>query len=51
MIKLPKKSFFGVSNEVVFYLDFLIETLDEKGIDQNWFKHIRELNKGWQKKF
>jgi UDPglucose 6-dehydrogenase len=32
-------------------LDFLIETLDEKGIDQNWFKHIRELNKGWQKKF
>jgi len=32
-------------------LDFLIDTLDEKGIDQNWFKHIRELNKGWQKKF
>ena len=32
-------------------LDFLIETLDEKGIDQNWFKHIRELNKRWQKKF
>ena len=32
-------------------LDFLIETLDQKGIDQNWFKHIRELNKGWQKKF
>jgi len=26
VIKLPKKSFFGVSNEVVFYLDFLIET-------------------------
>lgn len=32
-------------------LDFLIETLDEKGIDQNWFKHIRELNKGWKEKF
>jgi len=32
-------------------LDFLIETLDERGIDQNWFKHIRELNKRWQKKF
>ena len=32
-------------------LDFLIDTLDEKGIDQNWFKHIRELNKRWKKKF
>ena len=32
-------------------LDFLIETLDEKGIDQNWFKHIRELNNGWKEKF
>jgi UDPglucose 6-dehydrogenase len=32
-------------------LDFLINTLDEKGIDQNWFKHIRELNKCWTKKF
>jgi UDPglucose 6-dehydrogenase len=32
-------------------LDFLISTLDEKGIDQNWFKHIRELNKGWKEKF
>jgi len=32
-------------------LDFLIDTLDQRGIDQNWFKHIRELNKGWQKKF
>lgn len=32
-------------------LDFLIETLDQKGIDQNWFKHIRELNKRWQQKF
>ena len=32
-------------------LDFLIETLDQHNIDQNWFKHIRELNKGWKKKF
>ena len=32
-------------------LDFLIETLDAHGIDQNWFKHIRELNKGWQETF
>ena len=32
-------------------LDFLINTLDEKRINQNWFKHIRELNKGWQEKF
>ena len=32
-------------------LDFLIETLDQKGINQNWFKHIRELNKGWKEKF
>lgn len=29
-------------------LDFLIETLDQHNIDQNWFKHIRELNKGWK---
>ena len=32
-------------------LDFLIDTLDKHNIDQNWFKHIRELNKKWQKKF
>lgn len=32
-------------------LDFLIDTLDTHGIDQNWFKHIRELNKGWKEKF
>ena len=32
-------------------LDFLIKTLDTHGIDQNWFTHIRELNKGWQEKF
>lgn len=31
-------------------LDFLIKTLDTHGIDQNWFKHIRELNKEWTKK-
>ena len=32
-------------------LDFLIETLDQHNIDQNWFKHIRELNNGWKEKF
>jgi UDPglucose 6-dehydrogenase len=32
-------------------LDFLIDTLDEYNIDQNWFKHIRELNKRWKEKF
>lgn len=32
-------------------LDFLIDTLDMHGINQNWFKHIRELNKGWKEKF
>lgn len=32
-------------------LDFLINTLDEYKIDQNWFKHIRKLNKEWVKKF
>lgn len=32
-------------------LDFLIDTLDKHNIDQNWFKHIRELNKGWKAKF
>jgi UDPglucose 6-dehydrogenase len=30
-------------------LDFLIDTLDKHGINQNWFKHIKELNNGWQK--
>jgi UDPglucose 6-dehydrogenase len=30
-------------------LDFLIDTLDAKGINQNWFKHIRELNNEWIK--
>ena len=28
-------------------LDFLIDTLDEYDINQNWFKHIRDLNKEW----
>jgi UDPglucose 6-dehydrogenase len=32
-------------------LDYLIDTLDQFNIDQNWFKHIRELNKGWKEKF
>lgn len=32
-------------------LDFLIDTLDKHNIDQNWFKHIRELNNGWKEKF
>jgi UDPglucose 6-dehydrogenase len=32
-------------------LDFLIDTLDTHNIDQNWFKHIRELNKRWKEKF
>lgn len=32
-------------------LDFLISTLDAHNIDQNWFKHIRELNKEWKEKF
>lgn len=32
-------------------LDFIIDTLDKNEINQNWFKHIRELNNGWQKKF
>ena len=30
-------------------LDFLIETLDKNEIDQNWFKHIRDLNRKWKK--
>jgi len=32
-------------------LDFLIDSLDSLQIDQNWFKHIRNLNKGWKDKF
>ena len=32
-------------------LDFLINTLDKHSINQNWFKHIRKLNKQWKKKF
>lgn len=32
-------------------LNFFIEVLDKHNINQNWFKHIRELNKEWQKKF
>jgi UDPglucose 6-dehydrogenase len=32
-------------------LDFLINTLEKHKINQNWFKHIRELNKEWQEKF
>lgn len=32
-------------------LDFLIDSLDAADIDQNWFKHIRELNKRWKDKF
>lgn len=32
-------------------LDFLINSLDHHKINQNWFKHIRELNKEWQEKF
>ena len=31
-------------------LDFLIETLEKHDIKQEWFKHIRELNKSWTKK-
>ena len=32
-------------------LNFLIDSLDKHSINQNWFKHIRELNKEWTKKF
>jgi UDPglucose 6-dehydrogenase len=31
-------------------LNFLIDTLDKHNIKQDWFKHIRELNKEWIKK-
>ena len=32
-------------------LDFIIDTLDAHNIDQNWFKHIRKLNKQWKQKY
>jgi UDPglucose 6-dehydrogenase len=32
-------------------LDFVIEILDQKNLDSQWFKNIRDLNKKWQKKF
>ena len=32
-------------------LDFIIATLEAHNIDQNWFKHIRELNKQWKQKY
>ena len=32
-------------------LDFLIDTLEEKSLDSEWFKNIRNLNKKWQEKF
>ena len=32
-------------------LNFIIDSLDNHAIDNNWFKNIRELNKEWQKKF
>ena len=32
-------------------LDFIIDSLEEYSIDQNWFKHIRELNERWKKEF
>ena len=31
--------------------DFMIDTLDSKDLDSKWFKHIRDLNTKWQKKF
>jgi UDPglucose 6-dehydrogenase len=31
-------------------LDFIIATLDTHNINQNWFKHIRDLNKEWTQK-
>lgn len=31
-------------------LDFIITTLDKHNINQNWFKHIRDLNKQWKQK-
>ncbi len=32
-------------------LDFMIDTLEQKQLNNNWLKNIRELNKEWQKKF
>lgn len=32
-------------------LNFTIEILDQKGLDSQWFKNIRDLNTKWQKKF
>lgn len=32
-------------------LNFLIDTLEKLDINQNWFKHIRELNQGWNEQF
>ncbi len=32
-------------------LDFLIDSIDKEQLDSQWFKHIRDLNKEWQKKF
>jgi UDPglucose 6-dehydrogenase len=32
-------------------LDFIIASLEAHNIDQNWFKHIRELNKQWKQKY
>jgi len=31
-------------------LDFFIETLDQHGLDSNWFKYIKLLNKTWKEK-
>ncbi len=31
-------------------LDFLINTLDDLNLEHDWFKTIRELNKGWSNK-
>lgn len=32
-------------------LDFMIDCLENNGIDNTWLQNIRELNKEWQKKF
>lgn len=32
-------------------LNFIIDTLEKENINQDWFKHVRELNKSWSKKF
>lgn len=31
-------------------LDFIISTLEKEDIKQDWFKHIRDLNRAWTKK-